>query len=411
MMNKKLLCAALLSGLGVAQVAFAQDSTTTTTTTPATTTPAATTTTTTTTDTAAPAADTGTGTFDDRWYVTGSAGYNWQDSKRATKDIPFVTLGFGRFINRNWSLDGELNYQIHPTFRGRANIVNPDPTLSGQDLNFDQYGVSLDLRRHFIAEGRSWNPYILMGLGYQRSNEQYDNYPNPDSPADNKSGNVAAKIGFGVQGDMGPVGLLIEIAQRFDMDGRSHVAPDQSYFRDTLASVGVVIPLGAAAAAPVAPAPVAPNCADKDSDGDGVNDCNDKCPNSQAGQTIGPDGCPVPVSIDLKGVHFDFDKATLRPDSIDILNQAIDILKRYPQLRVEVAGHTDLCGSDAYNQKLSERRARTVYDYLTSNGIDASRLVGPVGYGESRPLENTPQTYPACKSETNRRTELNVQNQ
>ena len=48
-----------------------------------------------------------------------------------------------------------------------------------------------------------------------------------------------------------------------------------------------------------------------DSDGDGVNDCNDKCPGSQARQTIGPDGCPVPVSIDLKGVNFDFDKATL----------------------------------------------------------------------------------------------------
>ena len=105
------------------------------------------------------------GTFDDRWYVTGAVGYNWQDSKRATKDIPFVTLGFGRFLNRNWSLDGELNYQIHPTFEGRANIVNPDPTLSGEDLNFDQYGISLDLRRHFIAEGRAWNPYILMGLG------------------------------------------------------------------------------------------------------------------------------------------------------------------------------------------------------------------------------------------------------
>ena len=145
-------------------------------------------------------------------------------------------------------------------------------------------------------------------------------------------------------------------------------------------------------------------------DGDGVNDCDDKCPGSQAGQTIGPDGCPVPVSIDLKGVNFDFDKSNLRPDAIAILNEGIEILKRYPDLRVEVAGHTDLCGTDEYNQGLSERRARAVYDYLTSNGIDAGRLVGPNGYGESRPLEQTPQTLPGCKSETNRRTELNVQN-
>ena len=147
-----------------------------------------------------------------------------------------------------------------------------------------------------------------------------------------------------------------------------------------------------------------------DSDGDGVNDCDDKCPNSQAGQTIGPDGCPVPVSIDLKGVNFDFDKSELRPDAVAILTEATEILKRYPDLRVEVAGHTDLCGSDQYNQGLSERRARAVYDYLTSNGVDAARLVGPNGYGESRPLEQTDQEQPGCRSETNRRTELNVQN-
>jgi len=148
----------------------------------------------------------------------------------------------------------------------------------------------------------------------------------------------------------------------------------------------------------------------EDDDGDGVNNCDDKCPDSQAGQTIGPDGCPVPVSIDLKGVNFDFDRSELRPDAVAILNEAVQILQRYPELRVEVAGHTDLCGTDAYNQSLSERRASAVYDYLSSNGIDASRMVGPNGYGESRPLEPTAQTLPECKNERNRRTELNVQN-
>ncbi|WP_157475201.1 OmpA family protein, partial [Lysobacter sp. Root494] len=123
-----------------------------------------------------------------------------------------------------------------------------------------------------------------------------------------------------------------------------------------------------------------------DDDGDGVNNCDDKCPGSQAGQTIGPDGCPVPVSIDLKGVNFDYDKSNLRPDAVQILTEATEILKRYPELKVEVAGHTDSKGTDAYNQALSERRARAVYDYLTSNGIDAARLVGPNGYGESRPI-------------------------
>jgi OOP family OmpA-OmpF porin len=168
----------------------------------------------------------------------------------------------------------------------------------------------------------------------------------------------------------------------------------------------------AAAPAP-APAPAAPNCADGDDDGDGVNNCDDKCPGSQAGQTIGPDGCPVPVSIDLKGVNFDYDKSNLRPDAVQILTEANEILKRYPELKVEVAGHTDSKGTDAYNQALSERRARAVYDYLTSNGIDAARLVGPNGYGESRPIAPNTNEDGSDNPEgraKNRRTELNVQN-
>jgi OOP family OmpA-OmpF porin len=63
-----------------------------------------------------------------------------------------------------------------------------------------------------------------------------------------------------------------------------------------------------------------------------------------------------------------------------------------------------------HNQKLSESRAKTVFQYLVDKGVATDRLVGPTGYGESRPLEATEQTFPACKNETNRRTELNVQN-
>ena len=359
-MNKKILTAALLGGLAFAQAASAQD-------------------------------------FDDRWYLTGSAGFNFQDSDRTTNDAPFVTLGLGKFISPNWSLDGELNYQ-NPNFD------------ANQDLNWSQYGASVDLRRHFISEGRGWNPYLLMGLGYQKSEEEFSRLN--DRPGDRKDGNFAAKVGVGLQTTFEKrVAVRAEVAYRGDFDDKSIAAPDESWFGDVLASVGVVIPLGPPpVAAVVAPPPVAPSCADLDDDGDGVNNCDDKCPDSQPGQTIGPDGCPVPVSIDLKGVNFDFDKSNLRPDAVAILSEATQILVRYPDIRVEVAGHTDLCGKDDYNQKLSERRATAVYNYLTQNGVAASRLAGPIGYGESRPLEQTPQTFPACKSEKNRRTELNVQN-
>lgn len=335
--------------------------------------------------------------FDDRWYLTGSAGFNLQDNDRGTNDAPFATFGVGRFISPNWSVDGELNYQ-NPNFD------------ANEDLNWSQYGFSLDLRRHFIGAGRNWNPYLLAGIGAQRVEEEFDAFPSPNSPGEREDTHMAAKVGVGLQGDLGRVGLRTELAYRASFDDQSVNASQEDWFGDVLASIGVVVPLGPAPVAPVAPAPVAPSCADLDDDGDGVNNCDDKCPNSQAGQTIGPDGCPVPVSIDLKGVNFDFDRSTLRPDAVAILNEAVQILQRYPELRVEVAGHTDLCGSDAYNQSLSERRASAVYDYLTSNGIAASRMSGPNGYGESRPLEPTAQTLPGCKNERNRRTELNVQN-
>ena len=381
-MNKTLLCVALLGGLSVAQVASAQD-------------------------------------FDDRWYLTGSAGINIQDNNRGTRNAPFVALGLGKFINPNWSIDGELNYQ------------NPKNDAN-QDLLWSQYGISFDARRHFLAEGRNWNPYVVMGLGFQRSEEEFNptnallpaRFTRNGAPSQREDGHLAGKFGVGLQGDLGRVGIRTELAYRIDADNDSVGAflnddiprdDGEDWFGDVLASVGVIIPLGPepmAAVAP-APAPVAPNCADSDDDGDGVNNCDDKCPGSQAGQTIGPDGCPVPVSIDLKGVNFDFDKSTLRPDAVAILNEAAEILKRYPELKVEVAGHTDAIGSDAYNQALSERRASAVYDYLTSNGVDASRMTGPTGYGESRPIAPNANEDGSDNPEgraRNRRTELNVQN-
>jgi OOP family OmpA-OmpF porin len=153
-------------------------------------------------------------------------------------------------------------------------------------------------------------------------------------------------------------------------------------------------------------------CAAMDGDGDGVNDCQDNCPASQAGQVIAADGCAVPLVIELKGVNFDFAQASLRPDALTILDEAILILGKYPELRVEVAGHADSIGTERYNRGLGRRRAEAVYDYLRSHGIDAGRLIGPNSYGESRPI--SPNTLengadnPVGRAK-NRRAELNIQ--
>lgn len=89
-----------------------------------------------------------------------------------------------------------------------------------------------------------------------------------------------------------------------------------------------------------------------------------------------------PVVID--NIFYDFDKATLRPESKEALDEMAQVMRDNPNITIEMASHTDRKGSDEYNLALSERRAKSVIDYLISVGIAADRLQH-VGYGESRP--------------------------
>lgn len=365
MKKKNSLCLALFAALGLAQAAVAQDS------------------------------------FDDRWYLSAGAGWVDFDDDRDVNGFS-GNIGVGKFVSPNWSLDAEVWYS------------NPE---SNQDLNWSLYSLGIHSRYHFRESGGdNWWPYLMVGAGGQRHEHEISD-PRGGNPIDRKDTNFMATAGAGLWADYGRAAIRVEAAARYDFDDESGRQADD--FRDHVFGVTVVWKLGEyETAAPeviedTPPPPPVDDCAAKDDDGDGVNNCNDKCPNSQAGQAVGPDGCPVPLTIDLRGVNFDFDKSELRPDAVQILNEALSILKKYPELKVEVAGHTDAIGTDAYNQSLSERRARAVYDYLTQNGIGADRLVGPNGYGEARPI--APNSNPDGSDNPegrakNRRTELNVQN-
>jgi OOP family OmpA-OmpF porin len=103
-------------------------------------------------------------------------------------------------------------------------------------------------------------------------------------------------------------------------------------------------------------------------------------------------------------VNFDFDKSTIRPDAADTLAEAARILREEADLRVSVDGHTDSRGTDEYNERLSERRARAVEEYLMRLGVGDSRLQ-PQGFGESRPVSTNDTEEGRAQ---NRRVELNV---
>jgi len=95
-----------------------------------------------------------------------------------------------------------------------------------------------------------------------------------------------------------------------------------------------------------------------------------------------PDG----LKIMINSIRFEFDKSDLLPQSFVILNRLIEILEKFPNYKIRVVGHTDAIGTDEYNQKLSERRAFSVYKYLVTNDVDKERLTTE-GMGESQPID------------------------
>ncbi|MGQ0697402.1 MAG: thrombospondin type 3 repeat-containing protein [Panacagrimonas sp.] len=198
----------------------------------------------------------------------------------------------------------------------------------------------------------------------------------------------------------------------------------------------------------------ASGCPIADSDGDGVPDNLDKCPNSDPAIKVGPDGCPldsdgdgIPDHLDecprtppglkvlpngcalvgdcrtprageavdangcaldqkfiLRGVKFEFDSDRLTKPAELILNDVAETLAAYPNVNVEVQGHTDSLGTDAYNLGLSERRSNSVKRYLVGRGAKGENL-RPVGYGETAPIADNGN--PAGQEE-NRRVEFRV---
>jgi len=130
----------------------------------------------------------------------------------------------------------------------------------------------------------------------------------------------------------------------------------------------------------------------RDTDNDGVPDCNDKCPSTNAGNKVDQNGCRLlgeNGSLVLSGVTFATGKAVLTKQGKttldDVATQMTQYFSEVPSLRVEIGGHTDSTGSAKKNVVLSQRRAEAVMKYLTSKGVDASRLVAK-GYGPDKPI-------------------------
>jgi OOP family OmpA-OmpF porin len=121
-----------------------------------------------------------------------------------------------------------------------------------------------------------------------------------------------------------------------------------------------------------------------DSDGDGVPDTIDKCPNTPKGDRVDSIGCTIKDEIKLQGVNFATDSAELVSESDVVLSYAVDTLKKYPNLVIEVRGHTDNRGQKKHNLALSQRRAESVMRYLKDHGV--TNTMTAKGFGDDKPI-------------------------
>lgn len=304
-----------------------------------------------------------------------------------------------------FTFSGIYGYQFSPHFGLEVNVqssIFETGKTPGNETDFYQYGGTVDgvlsLNDRRTAK---ITPYLLIGAG-----GVYD-----DLAPDSRDGGA-----FVANGGVGLVTApLFHSNISLRIEGRYVYDMHETDYNEYRALAGIEIPIGSPThELPAAqPEPVKVREVIKevprpwvDTDGDGVDDEHDKCPDTPKGLRVDSDGCIIAnQSIELHGVTFDFNKYHLTPNAETVLDLIAPAFTGQPTLKVEIGGHTDMVGSASYNLKLSQKRAESVRDYLISKGAKPEQLVAH-GYGKSQPRivpEKTPED-----AELNRRVEFRV---
>jgi OOP family OmpA-OmpF porin len=349
---------------------------------------------------------------DDRFYLAPFGTYVHGGGYRNGFDGWGGGLAIGKIINEYFKVEVK---GIRKEYKGR-----PDGALAPwghEDItryHADLTGGTVDLQYFFFRD--DFSPYIVAAVGGMNTSARfpgagYLHQYYTGIPAYNGlgSGSVASFIfetGVGATYEILDNFLLrADVRYRLDtspssVDNRLYENRGPSVFNDLLVNVGFVVPLGdKPVKTAVAPAKV-DDCATRDSDHDGVNDCDDKCPNTAKGTKVDEYGCPI--RIELKGVNFKYDSAELTPVAKSILDKVSGDLAAYPLKKtIEVRGFCSSEGTDAYNLRLSQRRSQSVADYLKAKGVQ-NKLVAK-GYGEAYPVASNDTE---AGREKNRRVEL-----
>jgi OOP family OmpA-OmpF porin len=196
-----------------------------------------------------------------------------------------------------------------------------------------------------------------------------------------------------------------DVRYRYNQNFNANLQPGTNEFHDMVINLGFVVPFGPKPVAPVevaeapAPTPVA-DCSTMDEDKDGVNNCDDLCPDTLPGVKVSMRGCWI---VDVK---FDNDKDIIKPEYFPHLDNDAKAILAHPELKIEIQGHTSKTGGFKYNMGLSERRAIAVQKYLV-DGYDLSNLTTR-GYGWTQPIDTNDTEEGRAN---NRRVQLEINGQ
>ncbi|MFV8570354.1 OmpA family protein [Marinobacter sp. SBS5] len=270
---------------------------------------------------------------------------------------------------------------------------------TGVDGGTDYYqqGLGADFNyRLFGAE--TFSPYVSIGGGVSR-NDVFK------STGNEFNGYANAALGV-ISSSFSKTGLRLRADARYLWD-----AFEEDY-SDLHFSLGLTVPIGATRTrivekTVVIEKPIVVEKSFADSDGDGVVDGVDQCPNTLEGLEVNAVGCVETnqaQTVVLQGVTFEFNSDRLTANAKDILISTADALKGQTDLKVELAGYTDSQGSADYNRELSQKRANAVRNYLLSLGVAPQQLTAK-GYGEANPVRSNDTEE---GRERNRRVEFNV---
>lgn len=298
---------------------------------------------------------------DHSWEALMGVGYTHYASDREleVEDDVNYGLGIGYVINPTWSIEAWVTES--------ETEVDGASVLEGTEMDVKEY--RLDALYHF-AENNGWTPYLVAGVGDHSF----------EVDGQDKFDETRVNLGVGVK-------KALSEYWSFRGDVRGYNSLDEE---KTEAGVNLAIaymfgghgaPVAAAAAVVAAP---------MDSDGDGVNDADDACPDTADFLAVDAEGCPQTaekeVAVELE-VLFDNNSSVVKSDYTGDIERVASFMKEYGDSAVEIQGHTDSRGADEYNQSLSQSRADAVAAVLVENGVSSDRVTSK-GYGESQPRAN-----------------------